>query len=169
MKEKIIFAILISSLVIPSALASVNYQTCLVNNCPLAVTDCSSGSIDIFSSQSCSGAPLFEYTFTSGTLAWFPDSAGTYYMSALCDDGITKSICSQIVVSSSQITTTTSMFEEITTASTSTGGGGGGNSNIIFYVLIIVIIAVIAFFAYRLLTKKKKKIDYETLYRKWGK
>jgi len=162
MKEKIIFAILISFFIIPSALASITYQTCRMNNCPVSITDCSSGLVDIYSSSTCTGNPSSEYSFSSGSFPWYPDTAGTYYMFALCDDGHTHSICSPVTVSG--LITTSSTTTTTTEISTPTSG----NSNIILYVLVIVIIVVVAFIAYRIFTKKKPKVDYASLYRKWG-
>lgn len=173
MKEKIIFAITVSLLVFPTAFAVINAQSCYVNNCPLSVFDCATGTIDIYSSQGCTGNPLFEYTFTGNSLAWFPASAGTYYMMAFCDDvAHTKSICSTVPVLQSSANTSTptetpSQSQPLPTGIPTTPSGGG--SNTIFYVLIVVIIAVVAFIAYRLLGRKKKpKVDYESLYKKWG-
>jgi len=168
MKEKIIFAILISSLIFPSTLAAINYnpQNCRVNNCPITISDCSNGLVDIFSSSTCSGNPLFEYSFSSGNLPWYPASEGIYYMYALCDDGHVKSICSQITVSS--LVTTSSSSSATTESTPQTIPTPSGNSNIILYVLVIVIIVVVAFIAYRIFTKKKPKVDYASLYRKWG-
>jgi hypothetical protein len=166
MKEKIIFAILISFFIIPSALASITYQNCRVNSCPVTITDCAGGLVDIYSSSTCTGNPSYEYSFSSGSFPWYPGSAGAYYMLALCDDERTHSICSPVTVSS-LITTSSSTT---TTTEISTPITPSGNSNIILYVLVIVIIVVVAFIAYRLFTKKKKpRIDYESLYRKWGK
>jgi len=172
MKEKIIFALAFLFFVFPNAFAAVNYKTCSIGNCPLTINDCSSGLVDFFSSQTCSGNPLYEYTFSTGSFSWYPTTAGTYYAMALCDDGRTYSLCSQIVVGTVQGTTTSTSTTTTTFQSTQTSivtPPSSDNSNLILYILVIVIIAVGAFIAYRLLTKKKKpKIDYETLYRKWG-
>jgi hypothetical protein len=168
MKEKILFAILSSFLVFPVALASVSCPNCLVNeNCVCTVTDCATGLVDIYSSLNCAGNPLYEYSFSSSGFTWFPDQAATYFALALCDDRHINSPCSEVDVFSAETTpeisttTTTEMSVPITSPS--------GNTNMVLYVLVIVIIAVIAFIAYRLFSKKKKpRIDYETLYRKWG-
>lgn len=158
-------------LIFPTAMAAVSCPSCIIGGCSCSISDCASGIIDIYSSSSstCQGNPLFEYSFTGGSFPWFPSNIGTYYMQAFCDDGRTHSICSQVsVVSTSVPITTTSEIQTQPVSTTPTQTSGGG-SNIIFYVLIIVIIAVIAFIAYRFLFKKKaKKIDYESLYRKWG-
>jgi hypothetical protein len=89
-------------------------------------------------------------------------------MTAFCDDGRTKSICSfpVIVGTSTSISQTSETQSSTETSTTQTSGGG---SNTILYVLVVVIIAVIAFIAYRLFFRKKKsKVNYESLYRKWG-
>jgi len=175
MKEKIIVAITISLLVFPTVFANVTYQnTCAIGNCPLAVSDCSSGLIDLFVKPDCSGNPSYEYTFSNGVLPWPPTIAQTLYAYALCDDGKTRSACSPITVSplasniTSSTTTTTTIQTQPSASSTPTQTISD-NSNIVFYVLIIVVIVVVAFIIYRLLfSKKKPKIDYETLYKKWG-
>lgn len=157
-------------MIFPSVMAVVTCPACNVNSCQCSISDCGSGSIDIYSTQTCQGNPLFEYTFTGGNFPWFPTNAGSYYMTAFCDDGRTKSICSPVVASSgtntgTQTSSGTSSFTE-TISTTQTSGGG---SNTLLYVLVVVIIAVIAFIAYRLFFRKKKaKVDYESLYRKWG-
>jgi hypothetical protein len=169
MKEKIIFAILISSLVVPSALGVINYnpQNCRINNCPVTITDCSNGLADIYLTSTCVGNPSFEYSFSGGNFPWLPDKAGTYYLYVLCDDGHIYSGCSQVVVSSLATTsTTTTDTSHIPTSETTPTPGG---NNTVLYVLVVIIIVVIAFIAYRLFVKKKKpRINYETLYRRWG-
>lgn len=156
-------------LIFPTVMAAVSCPSCIIGGCSCSISDCSSGIIDIYSSSTCQGNPLFEYTFTGGSFPWFPSNSGTYYMQAFCDDGRTQSICSQVSVTSTSVSTgSTSEIQTQTESTTQTQTSGGG-SNMIFYVLIIVIIAVIAFIAYRLFFKKKaKKINYESLYRKWG-
>jgi hypothetical protein len=168
MKEKTIFAFAVSILIFPTVMAAVTCPACSVSNCQCSISDCGSGIIDIYSSATCQNNPLFEYTFTGGNFPWFPATSGSYYMTAFCDDGRTKSICSPVIVgtsTSSQNSETQSSTETFTTTQTS-----GGGSNTILYVLVIVIIVVIAFIAYRLFFQKnkKKRVDYESLYRKWG-
>lgn len=169
MKEKIIFAIAASLLVFPSAFALVNCPNCYVNSpngCSCSVSECASGYVDIYQTATCSGQPGYEFSFSSGIFSWFPNSSATYYMMALCDDGLTKSVCSLASVSAFQIVTTATQTQ--TSQTTLTQTTTGGSSNVIFYAIIIVIIVVIVFIAYRLLGKKKPKVDYEALYRKWG-
>ncbi len=155
-------------LIFPTVMATVSCPSCIIGGCSCSISDCASGTIDIYSSSTCQGNSLFEYTFTGGSFPWFPSNIGTYYMTAFCDDGRTKSVCSPVsVVSTSVSTQSTSEIQSLTTTQTQTSSG---TSNTILYVLVIVIIAVIAFIAYRLFFKKKgKKVDYESLYRKWGK
>lgn len=167
--KKIIFMIAIILSSFSTAFAFINSQNCAVGNCPVTVSDCGSGLIDFYSSATCTGNPLYEFSFNNGATVWYPTSAGTYYAYALCDDGRTHSICSLVNVggTSTQTTTANQVLSETTSSAVTTTTGGG--SNTVFYVLIIVIIAVVAFIAYRLLSKKKKpKINYESLYRKWG-
>ena len=166
MKEKIILAILISSLLFPSVFAAVSCPNCRVNNCQCSISDCANGFIDIFSSATCSGNPLYEYSFAGGALPWYPSTAGTYYMLALCDGSHIYSVCSQIPVTG--LVTSTSTSTSSTTTTSSTIQPSPGNNNIVLYVLVIVIIAVVVFIAFRLFSKKKPKVDYESLYRKWG-
>jgi len=172
MKEKIIFAIvlvLILYAIFPSAFALVSCQNCYVNSpngCTCSISECASGYVDIYQTATCAGQPGYEFSFSNGIFPWFPNSSATYYMMALCDDGLTKSTCSLVSVSAFQITTATTQTQTQQTTQTQTTSGG--SSNAIFYAIVVVIIAVVAFVAYRLLGKKKPKIDYESLYRKWG-
>lgn len=169
MKEKIIFAFAVSMLIFPTVMAAVSCPSCIIGGCSCSISDCAIGTIDIYSSSTCQGNPLFEYSFTGGSFPWFPSDSGTYYMQVLCDDGRTKSICSQVPVMSTSITTGSTSEIQTTPQSSTPTQTSGGSSNIIFYVLIIIIIVVIAFIVYRLFSKKKaKKINYESLYRKWG-
>ena len=88
-------------------------------------------------------------------------------MMAFCDANHLKSLCSsQIYVSATNEETTTTSESEVTTETSTTTPSGGGN--MVLYVLILVIIVVIAFIAYRMFAKKKPRVNYETLYRKWG-
>jgi hypothetical protein len=169
MKEKIVLAILISLSFFPVVSASINCPNCFENeNCGCTVNDCANGLVDIYSSANCVGAPTNEYSFGNGGFSWFPDSAGTYYALALCDDKH-SSMCSEIYVSPAENVNTETSSSTTTTSSSSGVVTTTGNSNVVLYALVIVIIAVIVFIVYRLFSKKSKpKINYETLYRKWG-
>jgi len=176
MKEKIMIAIVASLLVFPAAaLASVSCSDCAEGiSCTCTITDCSSGFVDIFSSPTCAPTILYEYSFSGGSFNWIPalGSGGTYYMMAVCDDMVTKSVCSSpITVAVTGAESSTTSTSEINTEITTNTTGGGGGSNIVLYVLVLIIVVVIAYIAYRVFFKKgsSKKVDYEALYRKWGK
>jgi hypothetical protein len=154
-----------------SVLAVITCPSCQVGSCSCTVGVCGSGIFSVYNNAGCSGDPISEYTFSSRNVPWAPDTTGTYYVQAYCDDGVTLERCIPMSVSSLQPTATTS--EEITTetSTTGTGGGFGGGVDMTWIIVaIIIVIAIIAFVVYRLFfTKKKSKgKTYEELYRKWG-
>lgn len=104
----ILIAFLISiAYLIPIAHASITCDKCQINYCSCSVSDCSTGTIDIFESHDCSSNPSFEYIFTNGSFIWKPETSGNLYGVAFCDDGTTRSDCNTIKISSKVATTTT--------------------------------------------------------------
>jgi len=180
-RTKIMFAALAVTLpaifsffiVFPFAtLAAINCQgTCDITQCTCTIGDCSSGLFDVYSSSSCSGIPVYEYSFPTRSFLWYPPKTGTYYVQALCDDGSVKSSCTSITAKSSEGTSTSSSTTSSATTTTSTtGGGGGGDNTWLIIVAVLIIIAIIIFLIYRFFFsgRKRSKKTYEELYRKWG-
>ena len=93
---------------------SIVCSNCVPNDCQ-CVSNCSNGTLYVYSASTCSGIFTYSYVFTNGVINWQP-SAGTYSLKVLCDDG-NQSSCSILLVIEPPITTTTTM---------TTGGGGGG-------------------------------------------
>lgn len=151
--------------------AAITCPSCEVGSCTCIVGACASGTFSVYSTPGCSKDPVFEYTFNARSVPWSPDSAGTYYVQAYCNDGVTLERCVSMVVSSLESATTTTTKETSGSSTTATGGGGGGGLDTTWIIVaIIIVISIIAFVVYRLFfTKKKSKgATYEELYRKWG-
>lgn len=153
--------------------AAITCPSCEAGSCTCIVGACASGTFSVYSTPGCSRDPVFEYTFNARNVPWAPDSAGTFYVQAYCDDGVTFERCVPMTVSSLESATTTTTEETSGSSTTETGGGGGGGGGLDttwIIVAIIIVIAIIAFVVYRLFfTKKKSKgATYEELYRKWG-
>jgi len=156
--------------IIPSiSFAAINCQgSCFVNDCNCIIGECSSGIFDVYESSTCSGNPILEHTFAARNAYWAPPKTGTFYVQALCDDGLTKTACTAASVRTAGATTATTT-EAITTSTAPTGGGG--DNTIWIIVAILVIVGVIGFLLYRFFFAKGKKgakATYEELYRKWG-
>jgi hypothetical protein len=198
MLKKKEFTILISILVFLSlasiSLARVRCDDCYIQDCSCSISECSSGTLNIYSVSGCSDAPDFSFTFSDGVLPWQPSSADKYYLMAICDDAETKSSCTSIQVKSGASTETTTVAKDPcpTTydccmneasyadkpcgvdkfckdhkcVSTTEGGGMDSTTLLLVFLLVVLIVAAAAYF---LIIKKKKqpKGGYEELYAKW--
>lgn len=156
----------------PLVYAEVICKNCFVGECRCTITDCDSGIVDIFSSATCTMMPDYEFVFSNGYLKWSPESARSYYLKALCEDGKTQSDCTLITVRMAEETTTTTKptttLPTTTTKPTPTSEGGGVDYTLI--ILVVILILVILFLSYFFFLKKGgKKKSYEELYKKWGK
>jgi len=120
MKKKLyIFIFFLLGIIISSnlsfALPITNCPTCNVNNCLCSISNCNSGILRVYSTSSCSGIPVYQFTFQGGAATWAPSQAKTYYLKILCDDS-TQSVCKEQLVQNGSSTTTT----QVTTTSTTT-------------------------------------------------
>ncbi|MBS3055102.1 MAG: hypothetical protein J4452_01270 [Candidatus Aenigmarchaeota archaeon] len=129
MKKIIIIAAFL--LFIPSAVyGSVSCSTCDTNSCNCTVSDCSSGKLLIYPTNTCSGPPSDNPYITSGSATWYPSSTGTFYAKPFCDNTSIVTSCSSVSVSSAPTTSTTTATTSGTTTATTSGGGGGGGGGI---------------------------------------
>ena len=188
MKNKLqilILSTLVSIVLIPAiSFAAITCTSCQVGLCACQITECQRGVFNAYKTADCSGAPLLRGTFSNNVKTWYPPEGISYYALILCDDGSTKSACTQIPVGGILISTTTTTTSLTTTTTeieatetrtrtttttateeTETPSGEGGNS-FIWIVVIIVLIVVVAFFFMK--RQKAPKSSYETLYKKWS-
>jgi len=106
LKKVLLIAILANFLfLLPSAFA-LNCSLCTVGACYCNVTECSTGSLDVFSTQ-CTGIPQKEIVFTNSSFVWTGAQASDYYFQVFCGDGTTKSTCTHVNLTSIVTTTTT--------------------------------------------------------------
>jgi hypothetical protein len=105
--KTIIFTLILFFLFLPSSLAIITCNPCYVGNCQCTITDCSSGTFGVYTTQDCSGIPSYYQSFSGGSVTWSPSQAGTYYLRAYCD-GASSSCTLQQVSSGSTTTSTTS-------------------------------------------------------------
>jgi len=110
-----LLAIFLSTVFISSVYA-LDCRSCTVGACYCNVTECSTGSISVFTTQ-CVGIPSKEIIFTNNSFLWTASQAKNYYFQVFCDSG-TKSNCTNVDLSSVVIPTTTSTTSSTTTTYT---------------------------------------------------
>jgi len=196
MLKKINFLIFISILAFVSissiSFARISCSSCYIGDCSCSVTECSSGTVYIYSTGDCSGSPDQSYTFSRNEFSWQPSST-KYYVIGLCDNGDTSDCTSVQVKTSTPTTTTTATttkdpcpinydccVSEISyenklcgtdkTCSkdhkcVSTNEGGGSSIVLIVFLIVVLIAAGVAYFF--IIKKRQPKGGYEELYAKW--
>ncbi len=105
-------------------LSSISYavpvpcDSCLLSSCQCTITDCSSGTLDVYSTSDCTLIPTYSFKFTGGAVTWSPSSTGSHYLKVLCDDG-SISDCTRLNFVVGETCPPLCPTEE-------RGGGGGG-------------------------------------------
>jgi len=118
---------LLANIIFLSLLSSISYavpvpcDSCLVSSCQCTITDCSSGTLDVYSTPDCTLIPTYSFKFSDGTVTWSPSSTGSYYLRVLCDDGSISS-CTELHFIG---------IPPTTTPSGNGGGGGGGGGTLV--------------------------------------
>ena len=167
---------LISTLVfffvsIASAFALISVSPdCIVGKCTISVSDCSSGTISVYE-KTCSNLPVEELLFDNSKRQWVPETPGTYYLKAFCDDIKTKSDCKSATVLSKLPTDTSSDPGPTPNTTLPTTSKDGGDSSLTIFIILIIILIVIVVLYFLFFKKSKSasaKTTYEQLYSKWG-
>ena len=83
---------------------SISCDPCDVNDCQCSITDCTSGTLDVYTTTDCTFTPTYSFAFSDGTKTWSPPSADSYYLKVLCDDS-NISDCTTFDVTSGEDTT----------------------------------------------------------------
>lgn len=89
---------------------------CAVGTCYCNVTECPSGTMDIYTTQ-CSGFPVKEFIFANSNFTWMGSQSLNYYFKVLCDNGNTANCTNVNLTSFSIPTTTTTTTTSATTTS----------------------------------------------------
>jgi hypothetical protein len=148
--KTIIFLTIFLGIIFSAALAeaAISCSVCLTGFCNCTVTECPSGSLDVYTRSDCVGTPIYEYPFSNGAATWQPENTGTYYFIAFCQDKVTKSFCTKFIVSSSSALTTTTIPTTL--------------KEIPYYYILIPILIIIMVLIFN------KKRSWENLYEKWS-
>jgi len=99
---------------------ALNCSTCQLGSCFCNVTECSTGSLEVYSSN-CTGIPIKEFIFSNSSFNWTSAKALNYNFLVYCDSG-TKSNCTNVNLTAyaANVTTTTTSTTIHTTSSTTT-------------------------------------------------
>jgi len=189
LKYLILTAIFVFILFPSLSFAAITYSKCEVNDCKLTIGECSSGILYIYQTSTCSGSPSYKDSFSSSSYFWKPASLGTYYLRALCDDGVKKTACTPVQVQLATTTTSTTSAKEecpneccenepnyydkeCPSGEKCVDGvcekvSGKADYTWLIVVVVLIIIFLVLFFVLK--PRRKKVSSFEQLYRKWVK